>query len=703
MRRRLLSILIILVLILGAFPLTAAAEETGGIPIDADHFPDEIFRNIVSGFDSDGDGTLSSTEIAAVTEIQCRQKEISSLDGIEYFTALMMLDCSGNHITSLDVSKNTALQMLICDDNDLTSLDVSKNAALTHLECCYNSLTSLDVSKNAALVTLDCCNYGLTTLHVNGCTALDSLTCGDSSLTTLDVSGCTALTMLKCESNNLTSLDVSNNTALVTLDCPGNHITSLDVGNNTALKHLDCNSNSLTSLDLSNNTALTHLGCFGNHITSLDVGNNTALTDLNCRSNSLTSLDVSNNTALVTLDCSHNSLTMLDVSGCTALDTLDCEYNSLTTLDVSSCTAITWLTCYDNRLTSLSVSGCTCLTGLWCSHNSLTSLDLRTESPVRDVVLKGSWEYEPELIGGYAYLYENGGFLAVDEGVQLVTDPVYAVTVTSGEGGTASASAASGTEGTEVTLTAEPGDGYVFKEWQVFSGGIKIADDAFTVGTADVEILAVFEKLPVYAVTVTSGEGGTASASAASGTEGTKITLTAEPGEGYHFKEWQVVSGDAEITDDAFTVGKVDVEILAVFEADPEYTVVSGAEAAWTAGSGNGLEITVKRSVEDETCFSHFESVEMDGTELEEGTDYTVRAGSTVVTVPAETLQKLTEGTHTVTVRFDDGSAVVKLAVSSGSPVTGDGARPALWAVLAGTVLAAAAAAAVSGRRKRRA
>ncbi len=64
-------------------------------------------------------------------------------------------------------------------------------------------------------------------------------------------------------------------------------------------------------------------------------------------------------------------------------------------------------------------------------------------------------------------------------------------------------------------------------------------------------------------------------------------------------------------------------------------------------------------------------------------------------------LQDLKEETHTVTVRFDDGSAVVKLAVSSGSPATGDGARPVLWAILAGTAIAAAAAAAESGRRKR--
>jgi hypothetical protein len=43
------------------------------------------------------------------------------------------------------VSSNTALWVLYCFDNDLTSLDVSSNTALTTLDCSSNSLTSLNV------------------------------------------------------------------------------------------------------------------------------------------------------------------------------------------------------------------------------------------------------------------------------------------------------------------------------------------------------------------------------------------------------------------------------------------------------------------------------------------------------------------------------------------------------------------------------
>ncbi|MBR6761808.1 MAG: leucine-rich repeat domain-containing protein [Oscillospiraceae bacterium] len=69
---------------------------------------------------------------------------------------MIHLDCSGNQLTSLDVSKNLALTTLYCSDNQLTSLDVSQNAALYDLSCSGNQLTSLDVSGCTTLEYLNC-------------------------------------------------------------------------------------------------------------------------------------------------------------------------------------------------------------------------------------------------------------------------------------------------------------------------------------------------------------------------------------------------------------------------------------------------------------------------------------------------------------------------------------------------------------------
>ncbi len=101
------------------------------VKLNETNFPDENFREYVKQFDTDGNGSFSKTEIAAVTEIYCFVKDISSLQGVEHFTALTSLTCSVNPLTDLDLSKNTALTYLSCYGNNLTNLDLSKNTALT--------------------------------------------------------------------------------------------------------------------------------------------------------------------------------------------------------------------------------------------------------------------------------------------------------------------------------------------------------------------------------------------------------------------------------------------------------------------------------------------------------------------------------------------------------------------------------------------
>ena len=183
----------------------------------------------------------------------------------------------------------------------------------------------------------------------------------------------------------------------------------------------------------------------------------------------------------------------------------------------------------------------------------------------------------------------------------------YTVTVTTEGGGTASASLAKAAADAEIALTATPNKGYHFKEWEVISGGVTIVDDKFTMPSANVEVKAVFEKdapAPTeFIVTVTSGGNGTASASPAKAAAGTEITLTATPNTGYHFKEWQVISGNVTIKDDKFLMPDSNVEIKAIFEKDApptptEYTVTvtssgNGTASASPSKAVAGAEITL--------------------------------------------------------------------------------------------------------------
>ena len=107
-------------------------------------------------------------------------------------------------------------------------------------------------------------------------------------------------------------------------------------------------------------------------------------------------------------------------------------------------------------------------------------------------------------------------------------------------------------------------------------------------------------------------------------------------------------------------------------------------EVKYTSGSAEDVVITVHRSHFDETCFAHFTGVMIDGQPLEEGTDYTAAAGSTVITLKAAMLEKLPVGEHAVTVSFDDGQAETGLIVNSVlyTPDSGDSSDPVLWTVL---------------------
>ena len=82
------------------------------------------------------------------------------------------------------------------------------------------------------------------------------------------------------------------------------------------------------------------------------------------------------------------------------------------------------------------------------------------------------------------------------------------------------------------------------------------------------QLAMVARQAQTYAVTVTTDGNGTASADLAAAAAGTNISLSATPNTGYHFKEWQVVSGGVTIENDRFTMPDGDVEVKAIFEKD---------------------------------------------------------------------------------------------------------------------------------------
>ena len=207
----------------------------------------------------------------------------------------------------------------------------------------------------------------------------------------------------------------------------------------------------------------------------------------------------------------------------------------------------------------------------------------------------------------------------------------HTITIPTAGGGTASASSTSATAGTEITLTATPNTGYHFKEWQVESlAGLVITNNKFTMPDSNVAIKAIFEEDSPFAptkhtVTVKTDGNGIAFASPLLAVAGTEITLTAMPKKGYHFKEWQVISGGVAIENNKFLMPDSNVEVNAVFEKDaPPAPTDPGKPSISVTGAYtyNGSEHTA--------TVSGYNPATMDiaGNTATDAGDYTVRVTS---------------------------------------------------------------------------
>jgi len=217
------------------------------------------------------DGNVLTSNISGILNLDIKNRGITNLTGIEDFSALKNLDCSGNLLINIDVRPLSNLQILWCFENQIINLNVDQNISLTALRCENNKLTSLNLSKNINLIYLACEQNKITTIDVSNSVSLNRFQCGNNLLNTLDVSANVNLSYLSCEQNQLTSLNLLSNNQLSLLNCFNNQITELDLTRNPNLTDINCSTNQLCSLNLNNSSNST--------ITDVNFNLNT---DLNC-------------------------------------------------------------------------------------------------------------------------------------------------------------------------------------------------------------------------------------------------------------------------------------------------------------------------------------------------------------------------------------------------------------------------------------
>ena len=119
-------------------------------------------------------------------------------------------------------------------------------------------------------------------------------------------------------------------------------------------------------------------------------------------------------------------------------------------------------------------------------------------------------------------------------------------------------------------------------------------------------------------------------------------------------------------------------------EIDPDFkaVIIEGANGTWQKGTKDGLSFT------SNATFADFQKVQVDGKDLD-ASNYTVKEGSTIVTLKAEYLETLSVGKHTLAIVSDTGTATTEFTIKAAavtddtqSPQTGDDSNVILWIAL---------------------
>ena len=130
--------------------------------------------------------------------------------------------------------------------------------------------------------------------------------------------------------------------------------------------------------------------------------------------------------------------------------------------------------------------------------------------------------------------------------------------------------------------------------------------------------------------------------------------------------------------------------------------IIKGAGQSITQGESKALSFT------SNAAFSDFVRVELDGKTLDEK-NYTVKEGSTVVTLKADYVATLSVGEHTIGIVSESGTATTTFTVNAkavvdndtNSPQTGDNSHMAFWIALLFVSGAGVIGITVYGKKKR--
>lgn len=303
--------------------------------------------------------------VAALTYMDCSNKQIQDLTGVEYFRNLDTLICNNNSIDTLPFLPENLHYLNCASNNFMYAFTLPLPQSLNYLDCRNNRLNVMPLLPDS-ITTLICINDALSSI-TNFPLMLLGLNCSNNGLLTIPAFPA-GMTFLDCSINSLQQIPALPN-GLTQLYCNYNSLTSLP-SLPPLLTLLECAYNPLlTSLPILP-SSLTQLNCNGDGLTSLPTIP-ASLRSLRCDENSgLSSLPTLPDSIRV-LSCKSNSLSSLPALP-SQLHSLVCDHNQLTSLP-SLPSGLAELRCSYNQLSSMQVLPSN-LETLDCSHNVIGEL-----------------------------------------------------------------------------------------------------------------------------------------------------------------------------------------------------------------------------------------------------------------------------------------------------------------------------------------
>lgn len=186
------------------------------------------------GLDSGSiDGEVPTANIENITTLDISSMNVSSIAGIEGFTALQEFTSIQNPLTTLDFSSNTNLIKINVINNPITSVNVTQNTLLEELTVSTQTgtLNSINVSQNINLRALEVGANNLSTLNVTNNGQLTYLNFGLNPISNINLTFNPLLEFVGAYSSNLTDLDLSSNFNIQTVLCYDGQLTSLNLKN----------------------------------------------------------------------------------------------------------------------------------------------------------------------------------------------------------------------------------------------------------------------------------------------------------------------------------------------------------------------------------------------------------------------------------------------------------------------------------------